>query len=99
MSTTENSKDIQTTTTTTTCKPGKRKLELEDSDHPQCNGNNESINKKEIQDGFSWWTNMMVGMNPKASHVVVNKVCQNKIDISSKLNNDKERQEDDINQP
>ena len=83
--TTSKTKDIQTTS-----KPGKRKLD--NGNNHSCHGNtaNNSVNKKEIQDGFSWWTSMMVGVDPKASQVVVTKVCQNKIDISSTSRNDGE---------
>lgn len=83
MSTTDQpSKDIQGASVIKVSKPGKRKLA---DNHSSSHGNaDDSVNKKEIQDGFSWWTSMMVGADPKASQLVVNKVCQNKIDLSSK---------------
>ena len=43
---------------------------------------------------------MMVGVDPKASQVVVTKVCQNKIDISStSRNNGEQSPEGSQNEP
>ena len=74
---TKDSKD----TLATSNKAGKRKLDTRGDSSSGCHGNTDdnSVNKKEIQDGFSWWTSMMVGVDPRASHVVVNKICERKV--------------------
>lgn len=81
--------NFNNTTTSTSCavathqtpttKTGKRKMDAGRKDEEN-HGTHHHSNKKEIQDGFSWWTSMMVGLDPKATHVIVKKVSQNKVE-------------------
>jgi len=46
-----------------------------------CHRNSDTNNKKEIQDGFSWWTNLMLGSdNPSSSQIIVKKVAEKQVE-------------------
>ena len=48
----------------------------------------DDVNKKEIQDGFSWWTNLMMGIPAQSKQIVVKKIQEIKIDKVDETKNE-----------